>query len=156
MRIINIVPTSRWVRGSDLSWCSSVWLLCTAVTGGWVWGLIDMNSITGLLCLVAFCSHNTGRVFVWAATAAAAGDSADPSRQCPWEKKRITDNQKSILHLSEPLSQCTPHCSAFFVLHAQIWLVYQTMSGNRDGRPGPPRLLPPLNQTTDGSEACID
>lgn len=34
-----------------------------------------------------------------------------------------------FIHLSEPLSQCTPRRSAFFVLHTQIWLVHQTMSG---------------------------
>lgn len=102
----------------------------------------------GALVSARFDSHNTGRVCV-----SAAGDSADPSRQCAPERKKgkktgektKSETMKSLfIHLSEPLSQCTPHCSAFFVLHTQIWLVHQTMSGELGwGGLGSPLLAPP-------------
>lgn len=121
-----------------------------------MWELIDMSSITGLLCLLGLI-HTTGRV-----CASAAGDSADPSRQCPPERKKTGEKTKSetmkslFIHLSEPLSQCTPHCSAFFVLDTQIWLVHQTMSGELGwGGLGFPSSLHET-KITDGSEAHID
>lgn len=68
-------------------------------------------------------------------------DSADPRDiVLGRERSRI---QQSILHLSEPLSQCVPHSSCSLCLEHQLWLVFQTMSGSREGRPT--YSLPPPN-----------
>lgn len=55
-------------RISDVSLCFSVWILCSAVTGGWVWssGPCSLarshryNGVTGLLCLDGFLFTTPG------------------------------------------------------------------------------------------------
>lgn len=134
---------------SDLSLCFSVWILCAVVTGGWVWSSGP--------CLRSHRYRYNGalvsrRVFVHTTP----GVSASQQRESSWPQdivpgKESKNSQQCILHLSELLSQCA-HSSGFFVLHGQTWPVFQTMSGNWDGRPG---YFPP-HQITDGSIAHID
>lgn len=89
-----------------------------------------MSSITGLLCLLGLI-HTTPGV----SASQQQGIQPTPQDNVQRKKKKTGKKTKSetmkslFIHLSEPLSRCTPHCSAFFVLHTQIWLVHQTMSG---------------------------
>lgn len=105
-----------------------------------------MSSITELLCLLGSI-HTTPGV-----SGSQQQGFSRPQDKVPrneWKrktgqkkkkKKSLIETMKSLfIHLSEPFSQCTPHSSAFFVLHTQTWLVQQTMSGEL----GWGSLLPP-------------
>lgn len=96
---------------SALSLCFSDLILCTAVSGGWVWSSSSTWRYNGVLVCrpVLFMQHRV-------CLRPSIEDSADP-QTLSWEKRAGTIN--SLFFACQGL-----HSSAFFVWRRQLWLVY--------------------------------